>query len=115
MAKLLESLGITTLSTSQVSTMATQLVAHAADFRTRPLDQGLTPSLPPTPWGSKSAKAARVQRARHAATAAEWLLAGQAITLVTSGASSSDCDRCLHAGSAHASTGKTLAAVPSYI
>ena len=40
MEKLVESLGITRLSKSQVSAMATELDAHVADFRTRPLDQG---------------------------------------------------------------------------
>jgi putative transposase len=40
MEKLVESLGITRLSKSQVSTMAAQLDAQVADFRTRPLDQG---------------------------------------------------------------------------
>ncbi len=35
-----ESLGITRLSKSQVSTMAAELDAHVADFRTRPLNQG---------------------------------------------------------------------------
>src|SRR3954451_14727299 len=40
MDKLVESLGITRLSKSQVSTMAKELDAHVADFRTRPLDQG---------------------------------------------------------------------------
>ena len=40
MEKLVESLGITRLSKSQVSTMAADLDAHVADLRTRPLDQG---------------------------------------------------------------------------
>ncbi|GAA5141672.1 IS256 family transposase [Pseudonocardia adelaidensis] len=40
MEKLVESLGITRLSKSQVSTMAAELDTHVADFRTRPLDQG---------------------------------------------------------------------------
>ena len=40
MEKLVESLGITRLSKSQVSTMAAELDAQVADFRTRPLDQG---------------------------------------------------------------------------
>jgi putative transposase len=40
MEKLVETLGITRLSKSQVSTMAAELDAHVADFRTRPLDQG---------------------------------------------------------------------------
>jgi transposase-like protein len=40
MEKLVELLGITRLSKSQVSTMAAELDAHVADFRGRPLDQG---------------------------------------------------------------------------
>jgi putative transposase len=40
MERLVESLGITRLSKSQVSTMAAELDAQVADFRTRPLDQG---------------------------------------------------------------------------
>jgi putative transposase len=40
MEKLVESLGITRPSKSQVSTMAAELDADVADFRTRPLDQG---------------------------------------------------------------------------
>jgi transposase-like protein len=40
MEKLVESLGITRLSKSQVSEMAKDLDAQVADFRTRPLDQG---------------------------------------------------------------------------
>lgn len=40
MDKLVQSLGITGLSKSQVSVMAKQLDEHVADFRTRPLDQG---------------------------------------------------------------------------
>src|SRR3954452_12903633 len=40
MEKLVESLGITRLSKSQVSEMAKDLDAHVADFRHRPLDQG---------------------------------------------------------------------------
>jgi transposase-like protein len=39
MEKLVETLGITRLSKSQVSTMAAELDAQVADFRTRPLDQ----------------------------------------------------------------------------
>jgi len=41
MEKLVETLGITRLSKSQVSVMAKELDAHVEDFRTRPLDQGL--------------------------------------------------------------------------
>ncbi len=40
MEKLVESLGITSLSKSQVSMMAGELDAHVEAFRTRPLDQG---------------------------------------------------------------------------
>ena len=40
MDKLVQSLGITGLSRSQVSVMARDLDAHVADFRTRPLDAG---------------------------------------------------------------------------
>ncbi|MBM9469669.1 IS256 family transposase [Nakamurella leprariae] len=40
MEKLVESLGVTRLSKSQVSEMAKDLDAHVADFRHRPLDQG---------------------------------------------------------------------------
>lgn len=40
MDKLVESLGITRLSKSQVSVMAKELDEHVAQFRTRPLDQG---------------------------------------------------------------------------
>src|SRR6478609_726133 len=40
MEKLVESLGITALSKSQVSVMAAELDEHVADFRTRPLDAG---------------------------------------------------------------------------
>ena len=40
MEKLVETLGITRLSKSQVSVMAKDLDSHVADFRTRPLDAG---------------------------------------------------------------------------
>jgi len=40
MEKLVETLGITRLSKSQVSVMVRELDAHVEDFRTRPLDQG---------------------------------------------------------------------------
>jgi putative transposase len=40
MEKLVETLGITRLSKSQVSTMAAELDAQVADFRSRPLDAG---------------------------------------------------------------------------
>ncbi|MBA3783761.1 MAG: transposase [Nocardioides sp.] len=46
MEKLVETLGITRLSKSQVSVMAKELDAHVEDFRTRLLDQNedLTPA-----------------------------------------------------------------------
>jgi len=40
MEKLVETLGITRLSRSQVSVMAKELDEHVADFRSRPLDAG---------------------------------------------------------------------------
>src|SRR3712207_5043696 len=40
MEKLVDTLGITRLSKSQVSVMAQELDAQVADFRSRPLDQG---------------------------------------------------------------------------
>jgi len=40
MDKLVQSLGITGLSKSQVSVMTRDLDAHVEEFRTRPLDQG---------------------------------------------------------------------------
>jgi len=40
MEKLVETLGITRLSKSQVSIMAKELDEHVADFRSRPLDAG---------------------------------------------------------------------------
>jgi transposase-like protein len=40
MERLVETLGITALSKSQVSVMAAELDEHVADFRTRPLDAG---------------------------------------------------------------------------
>lgn len=45
MEKLVETLGITRLSKSQVSVMAKELDAHVEDFRTRPLDAGPYTSL----------------------------------------------------------------------
>jgi transposase-like protein len=48
MERLVESLGITRLSKSQVSTMAAELDTQVAEFRHRPLDQGPTRSWPPT-------------------------------------------------------------------
>lgn len=50
MEKLVESLGITRLSKSQVSIMARDLVEQVEQFRTRPLDAGPTRSSSPTPW-----------------------------------------------------------------
>ena len=51
MEKLVETLGITLLSKSQVAVMAKELDANVEDFRTRPLDQGLDvladPARPP--------------------------------------------------------------------
>ena len=41
MEKLVETLGITRLSKSQVSVMGKELDAHVEDLRTRPLEQGL--------------------------------------------------------------------------
>jgi putative transposase len=40
MEKLVETLGITRLSKSQVSVMARELDEQVADFRSRPLDRG---------------------------------------------------------------------------
>lgn len=40
MEKLVDSLGISRLSKSQVSVMAAELDAHVAEFRARPLDAG---------------------------------------------------------------------------
>jgi len=48
MDKLVQSLGITGLSKSQVSVMAKDLDDHVADFRGRPLDAARTRSWPPT-------------------------------------------------------------------
>jgi len=48
MDKLVQSLGITGLSKSQVSVMAKQLDEHVADFRTRPSTPARTPSSRPT-------------------------------------------------------------------
>ncbi len=47
--KLIQQLGITSLSKSQVSEMARDLDAQVEAFRTRPLDAGRIPSSPPTP------------------------------------------------------------------
>jgi putative transposase len=58
MERLVESLGITRLSKSQVSEMARELDGQVADFRHRPLDRGRTRSSPPAPWSGRSARAA---------------------------------------------------------
>jgi transposase-like protein len=59
MNKLVQSLGITGLSKSQVSTMSAELDAHVEDFRTRSWPrQGRSRSWPPTRWCSRSARAA---------------------------------------------------------
>jgi putative transposase len=50
MEKLVETLGITRLSKSQVSEMARDLDGQAVAFRTRPLDAGPMPSSPRTRW-----------------------------------------------------------------
>ena len=49
MDTLVQTLGITGLSKSQVSVMAKELDEHVEDFRTRPLTDGRTRSWPPTP------------------------------------------------------------------
>ncbi|GAA3165009.1 hypothetical protein GCM10010531_16780 [Blastococcus jejuensis] len=58
MEKLVESLGITRLSKSQVSEMAKDLDGQVADFCHRPSTKGPTRSSRPTPSRSRSAKAA---------------------------------------------------------
>ncbi len=58
MEKLVETLGITRLSKSQVSVMAAELDAHVADFRSRRWTPARTRSSPPTRWCSRSARAA---------------------------------------------------------
>jgi putative transposase len=50
MERLVETLGITRLSKSQVSVMARDLDEQVEAFRTRPLDAGPTRSWPPTRW-----------------------------------------------------------------
>lgn len=50
MDKLVGTLGITSLSKSQVSVMAKELDAAVEAFRTRPLDAARTRSWLPTPW-----------------------------------------------------------------
>jgi transposase-like protein len=59
MEKLVETLGITRLSKSQVSVMAKDLDEQVEAFRTRPLDPAPTRSSRPTRWCSKSATAGR--------------------------------------------------------
>ena len=56
MDKLVETLGITSLSKSQVSVMAKELDTAVEAFRTRPLDGAPTRSWPPMLWSSKSAR-----------------------------------------------------------
>jgi len=63
MEKLVESLGITRLSKSQVSTMATELDAQVADFRSRPLDQG--PYTPIARWTRERVKHGRCATERR--------------------------------------------------
>ena len=59
MDKLVQSLGITGLSKSQVSVMAAELDEHVEQFRTRPLATAArSRSWPPTRWCSRSARAA---------------------------------------------------------
>jgi putative transposase len=59
MDRLVASLGVTSLSKSQVSEMAKDLDAHVEEFRTRRLqDPARSRSLPPTPWCSRCARAA---------------------------------------------------------
>jgi hypothetical protein len=58
MEKLVETLGITRLSKSQVSVMAKDLDAHVADFRSRPLDAGPYTFVAAMRWCSRSARAA---------------------------------------------------------
>jgi len=50
MEKLVESLGITRLSKSQVSIMTRPLDEQVEQFRTRPSTSGPTRSWPPMPW-----------------------------------------------------------------
>ena len=59
MDKLVETLGITGLSKSQVSVMARTRRRREA-FRSRPLDAGPYPSSPPTPWCLKVREGGRV-------------------------------------------------------
>ncbi|EUA51388.1 transposase, Mutator family protein [Mycobacterium xenopi 3993] len=58
MERLVETLGVTRLSKSQVSIMAKELDEQVEAFRTRPLDAGRTRSSPLMPWCSKSARRA---------------------------------------------------------
>src|SRR5664280_837344 len=50
MEKLVEALGITRLSKSQVSVVARELDEHVADFRSRPLDAGPYTFVAAEPW-----------------------------------------------------------------
>ncbi len=61
MERLVETLGVTKLSKSQVSIMAKELDEAVEAFRTRPLDAGpVYLPAPPTPWCSKVREAGRV-------------------------------------------------------
>jgi putative transposase len=55
---LVQRLGITSLSKSQVSELAKTLDAEVAAFRARPLDAGPTPMSGWTPWRSSAARPA---------------------------------------------------------
>lgn len=59
MDKLVEFLGITRLSKSQVSMMAKELGASVKASRTRPLDAGPCPFMLLVPWSFRCAKAGR--------------------------------------------------------
>ena len=54
MDKLVETVGITSLSKSQVSVMAKELDTAGEAFRSRPLDAGPYTSSPPMRWCSGS-------------------------------------------------------------
>src|SRR5206468_10432050 len=57
MEKLVETLGITRLSKSQVSAMAKDLDAEVEAFRTRPLDAGRYTFVAATRWCSRCVRA----------------------------------------------------------
>ncbi len=63
--ELVETLGITRLSKSQVSVMAKELDAHVEDFRTRPLDQGLDVLADPASPFSPPTRPPPQRRTRH--------------------------------------------------